>query len=404
MFLAAVASADPARMLSAHLPAPPRGRCIVVGAGKAAAAMAAALDAAWPDVALSGAVVTAYGHEQPAGRIQVLTAAHPVPDENSVAAARTMLALVQNLTPEDLVIALISGGGSALLAAPAGTITLAEKQDISRALLASGAAIGEINTVRKQLSAIKGGKLAAAAQPARVVSLLISDIPGDDPALIASGPTIPDNSTAAQAREILARYRIFVPPAAASWLARERTQAAFPADIRMIATPLQALQAAAVVAATAGYTPLILGDALEGEAAQLGIALAGIARSCATHGHPLEPPCALISGGETSVTLGAGTKGEGGRNSEFCLSLAIELQGAPNIWALAADSDGIDGASPAAGAIVSPDSLRRASLNPRACLDAHDSYSFFEALGDLVVTGPTRTNVNDIRMILVDKP
>ena len=407
MFDAAVASADPRKAIASHLPDKPKGRCIVVGAGKASAAMAAGLDAAWRDVDLSGLIVTRYGYGAAAGRIEVMEAAHPVPDANSALAATRMLEAVRGLGADDLVIALVSGGGSALMTAPAGAMTLADKQAVNRALLASGATISEMNVVRKHLSAIKGGRLAAAASPARVVTLVISDIPGDDPAAIASGPTLPDPSTRAEAREIVARYGLDLPSAARAVLdgdAETPKPGAFPVDIRMIASPSIALRAAADVARADGLHPLILGDALEGEAREAGTLMAGIARSVAAHGLPVAAPALLLSGGETTVTIGKGPAGRGGRNTEFLLALAVALQGAPDIWAIAGDTDGIDGTEDAAGALVAPDTLARgvaAGLQPRQFLVAHDSYSYFDALGDLIKTGPTMTNVNDIRAILI---
>jgi hydroxypyruvate reductase len=408
VFDAAVASADPHLVLAAHLPPKPRGRCVVVGCGKSAASMAAALEAAWPDVSLSGVVVTRYGHEVPTQRITVLSSSHPVPDANSEIAARRMLETVKDLTAEDLVIALISGGGSALMALPAPGLTLADKQAINRALLASGAPIGEMNVVRKHLSAIKGGRLAAAARPARMLTLAISDVPGDDPGIIASGPTVPDASSFADARAILARYGIKETPAMTRWLS-EGEETPKPgsldhAEFHLIATPAMALAAAAETARAYGVTPLILGDALEGESSAMGTVLAGIARSVATHGQPLPMPALLLSGGESTVTIGANGAGRGGRNTEFLLALAVALNGAPGIHAIAGDTDGIDGTEDAAGAIITPTTLARAraaGLDPRAVLAGHDSYSLFDATGDLVRTGPTLTNVNDIRAILV---
>ena len=408
IFAAAVTSADPQRCLAAHLPEKPAGRCIVVGAGKASASMAAALENAWPDVPLEGLVVTRHGHAVPTRRLEVLEAGHPVPDEASEAAARRMLATVSGLGRDDLVIALISGGGSATLALPAEGLTLSDKQQVTRSLLRSGAAIDEMNVVRQYLSAIKGGLLAAAAAPARVVTLAISDVPGDSPALIASGPTVASERSLERVREILARHRIDPPPAVQEFLRRPGPWPVVPAaaDFRLIATPFMALQAAAVCALSHGFTPLLLGDALEGESRELAVALAGIARSVRRHARPAAPPAALLSGGETTVTVGDTGRpvGSGGRNTELLLSLAIALRGAGNVWALAADSDGIDGSGDAAGAIVAPDTLARAAaagLDARALLDAHDSYRFFHSLGDLVTTGPTHTNVNDIRVILV---
>ena len=407
VFDAAVASADPRRAVARRLPDKPRGRCVVVGAGKASAAMAAALDAAWPDVDLSGVVVTRYGYSVPAGRIAILEAAHPVPDEMSLEAARRMLAAVGGLTADDLVIALVSGGGSALMTLPAGAMTLADKQAVNAALLRSGAPIAEMNIVRKHLSAIKGGKLAMAARPARVVTLVISDVPGDDPAAIASGPTLPDPSTKSEAAAIVARYGLALPPAALAALeSGDETPkpGAFEPDVRIIAAPRLALEAAAGVARREGLTPVILGDALEGEAREVGTVMAGVARSVALHGSPVPPPALLLSGGETTVTIGSGGAGKGGRNTEFLLGLSLALAGADAIWAIAGDSDGIDGTEDAAGAIVAPDTLVRAKnagLDARAFLTAHDSYTFFDRLGDLVRTGPTLTNVNDIRALLV---
>jgi hydroxypyruvate reductase len=407
IFDAAVASADPKLTIAGALPAKPKGRCIVVGAGKASAAMAAGLDAAWPDVDLSGVIVTRHGHSVPAGRIEVLEASHPVPDETSEAAAVRMLRAVDGLSADDLVIALISGGGSALMTLPAPPMTLADKQAVNRALLASGATIAEMNVVRKHLSAIKGGRLALAARPARLTTLVISDVPGDDPAAIASGPTHPDPSTKAEAQEIVRRFAIDLPEAARRVLA-EADETPKPgeidADVRLIAAPSLALEAAARTARDEGLAPIILGDALEGEARELGTVMAGIARSVAMHAQPGPAPAVLLSGGEATVTIGRGPAGRGGRNTEFLLALAVALSGAPDIWAIAGDSDGIDGTEDATGALIGPDTLQRAaaeSLDARAFLAAHDSYTFFDRLGDLVRTGPTLTNVNDIRAVLI---
>ena len=409
VFDAAVAAADPLNMLAAHLPEKPKGRCIVVGAGKSAAVMAAALEAAWPDVAMSGAVVTRYGHAVPTRRIEVIEASHPVPDANSERGARRLLELVHGLEPDDLVLALISGGGSALLALPADGLTLADKQVVNRALLASGATITEMNAVRKHLSAIKGGRLAAAAAPARVVTLAISDVPGDDPAVIASGPTVPDATSFADARALVARFGLDLPAQVVARLARDDDETPKPgslpnAEFHLIATPAMALRAAADTARGLGLTPLILGDALEGESRELGIVMAGIARSVRDHSLPLAAPALLLSGGETTVTIGSGKAGRGGRNTEFLLGLAVALAGLPGVWAAAGDTDGIDGTEDAAGAIVAPDTLARsasAGLSARAVLAAHDSYSLFDAIGDLIRTGPTLTNVNDIRAVLI---
>ena len=408
IFDAAVAAADPRVMLGEHLPARPAGRCVVVGCGKSAACMAASLEDAWPDVDLSGLVVTRYGHAVPTRRIEVMQSSHPVPDAHSELAARRMLETVQGLGPDDLVIALISGGGSSLMALPAPGLTLLDKQAMNRALLASGATIGEMNIVRKHLSAIKGGRLAAACAPARLLTLAISDVPGDDPAVIASGPTVADPSSFADAREILARYGIAPTAAMAAWMDEGRETpkpGSLPhASFQLIATPAMALEAAARVARAHGVTPMILGDALEGESREIGIVMAGIAASIRSHGHPVAAPALLLSGGETTVSIGPAGAGRGGRNTEFLLSLAVTLRGAPGIWAAAGDTDGIDGTEDAAGAIVTPDTLGRAralGLDPRGVLAAHDSYSLFDATGDLIRTGPTLTNVNDIRAILV---
>lgn len=407
IFMTAVTSADPSKVLQQHLPSPPRGRCVVVGAGKASAAMAAALEAAWPSVDLSGVVVTRYGHAVPTGRIEIIEASHPVPDDRSAEAAKRILAAVEGLTADDMVIALISGGGSALMVSPAEGMTLADKMAVNRALLASGATISEMNAVRKHLSRIKGGRLAMAAKPARVVSLLISDVPGDDPSEIASGPTVADPSDIETVREIVSRYALDLPENVRKVLEKgEETPKAgdIAEDIRLIAAPSLALQAAADEAVKLGLTPLILGDSLEGESRDVGAVMAGIAISARRKGLPLKGPAVLLSGGETTVTIGKGPAGKGGRNTEFLLSLALTLKGADGIWAIAGDSDGIDGVEDAAGAVVTPDTLARmraAGVDPRQSLVSHDSYTAFRAAGDLVVTGPTLTNVNDIRAILI---
>jgi glycerate-2-kinase len=410
MFDAAVRSADPRAMLAPHLPDRPAGRVVVVGAGKSAAVMAAALEAAWPDVPMTGLVVTRYGHAVTTARIEVVEASHPVPDAAGESAAARILALVQGLTADDLVLALISGGGSALMPLAAPGLTLADKQAVNRALLACGATINEMNVVRRHLSAIKGGRLAAAAHPARMVTLAISDVPGDDPAAIASGPTVPDPSSFADARAIVARYGIALPDVVRAHLEAAAEETPKPGDprltraeYRMIATPLMSLEAAAAEARALGLTPIILGDALEGEAREAGTLLAGIARSVAAHGQPIASPAVLLSGGETTVTLG-GAKGAGGRNGECLLGLAAALAGHPGIWALMADTDGIDGSEDNAGAVATPDTLARsraAGTDPLAALSAHRSHDVFKTLGDLVVTGPTLTNVNDFRAILV---
>jgi hydroxypyruvate reductase len=407
MFDAAVASADPARAVVRALPAKPRGRCVVVGAGKASAAMAAGVDAAWPDVNLSGVVVTRYGHSVPAGRIEILQAAHPLPDAASELAARRILGAVEGLSPDDLVIAVMSGGGSALMSLPMSPMTIADKLAVNKALLASGATIAEMNIVRKHLSAIKGGRLARAAGAAPIVTLVISDIPGDDPAAIASGPTLPDFSTRADALEIARRFEIDLPEAARLVLetADETPKPGeIDVDVRIVAAPSLALAAAAAAARDEGLTPVILGDAIEGEARELGTVMAGIAQSIATHAQPAAAPAVLLSGGETTVSIGRGPAGRGGRNTEFLLALAVALGGHPHIWAVAGDSDGIDGTEDAAGAFIGPETLVRArakGLDARVSLAAHDSYTFFEAIDDLLRTGPTLTNVNDIRAVLI---
>ena len=408
LFRAAVDAATPARVLRRHLPPPPRGRTVVVGAGKAAAAMAEAVEQAWSG-ALSGQVVTRYGHAVPCRHITVIEAGHPVPDAAGTEAAQRILQLVSGLSEDDLVLCLISGGGSALLVLPAHGLSLSDKRDVTAALLKSGATIGEINTVRKHLSAIKGGRLGAAAAPARLVTLAISDVPGDDPATIASGPTVADPTRFADARAVLEKYRITPPEAVARRLLAELDETPKPGDPRLarasfalIARPLGSLQAAAEVARAAGITPLILGDALEGEAREVGRALAGIALSAAMHGMPVKPPAVLLSGGETTVTVRG--HGRGGRNAELLLGLGLALEGHPGIHAIACDTDGIDGTETNAGALWAPDSAARAralGLDPAKRLDDNDAYSLFAALDDLVVTGPTLTNVNDFRAILI---
>ncbi len=409
LFAAAIAAADPARVVPPHLPPPPRGRTIVLGAGKASAAMAKAVEDNWPGP-LCGLVVTRYGHGVPCQRIEIVEAAHPVPDENGERAALRILELAASAGPDDLVLCLISGGGSALLALPAAGITLADKQAVNRALLACGADIGEMNTVRKHLSASKGGRLAVAAWPAPLMALAISDVPGDDLAIIASGPTVADPSTFADARAVLAHYGITPPASVAARFAEATDETPKPGDERLshagaviVASPLASLEAAADVARAAHVTPLILGDALEGEARELGRAIAGIAQSVRRNRQPLAPPAVLISGGETTVTV-RGKGGKGGRNTEFLAGLAVALNRAPGIFALAGDTDGIDGSEDNAGALLTPDTLVRArglGLDLRASLAANDCWSAFDALGDLVVTGPTLTNVNDFRAVLV---
>jgi hydroxypyruvate reductase len=405
MFEAAVAAADPALCLPPHLPPAPRGRTIVVGAGKAAASMARAVEAHWRGP-LEGLVVTRYGHALATDRIEVVEAAHPVPDDAGRAAAGRILDAVRGLGADDLVLVLISGGGSALLSLPADGLTLDDKQAVNRALLRSGAPIGQMNTVRKHLSLIKGGRLAAAAAPARVVTLAISDVPGDDPAVIGSGPTVADPTSFAEARAILGQYAIEPPPAVARHLEAARDETPKPGDPRLgaartvlIATPMRALEAAAELAREAGYETRILGDAIEGEAREVAAEHAALALAGAEEGRPL----ALLSGGETTVTV-RGRGGRGGRNAEYMLALAIALQGSPGIHAIACDTDGIDGTEDNAGAVIGPESLARArdlGLDALALLRANDAYAFFEALGDLVISGPTLTNVNDFRAILI---
>ena len=409
MFDAAVAAAQPALCLPPHLPPPPKGRTIVIGAGKASAAMARALEDHWAGP-LEGLVVTRYGYEVPCARIEIVQAAHPVPDAAGIEAAERIRQLVTGLTADDLVIALISGGGSSLLVAPGEGLTLADKQAVNTALLHSGASISEMNCVRRHLSSLKGGRLAAVCHPAQVWTLLISDVPGDDPIDIASGPTVGDPTTCADALAIVERYRISVPAAVRHLLESGAGETIKPGDprlqgiqTRMITAPQIALEAAAQVARDAGITPYILGDSLEGEARDLGKAMAGITRQVALHGQPFQTPCVLLSGGEATVTL-RGT-GRGGRNVEFLLSLGVALNGLPGVYALAGDTDGVDGAEEIAGALLTPDTLARAwalGTNPRSSLDNNDGHGFFQALGDAVVTGPTLTNVNDFRAILIE--
>jgi hydroxypyruvate reductase len=413
LFDAALAAADPSQALEGRIPAPVRGRTVVVGAGKASAAMARAFEAAWPGP-LEGLVITRYGHGVPCGRIEVVEAGHPVPDAAGEQAARRILALARGLGPEDQLVFLASGGGSALLSVPAPQITLADKQAVTRALLRSGATITEINTVRKHLSAIKGGRLAAAAAPAPIVTLAISDVPGDDPAVIASGPTVPDPSTFADARSVLAMRRITEPEAVVTRLAGQAEETPKPEDpifdrarFDLIASPQRSLQAAAAAAERRQIIPIVLSDRIEGEARQVALVHAAIAFQVRAGkfrvgGHLVSSPAVILSGGETTVTVtGAG---RGGRNTEFLLALAVALDHAEGIWALACDTDGIDGTEDNAGAIVYPDSLARASargISAQDALSAHDGYGFFAALGDLVITGPTLTNVNDFRAVLV---
>ncbi len=412
MFDAAVAAAHPSLCLPPHLSkiAPPKGRTIVVGAGKAAASMAAAVEAHWQGGPLEGLVVTRYEHGAMTKQIEVIEASHPVPDAAGREAAKRILQKVQGLTQDDLVLALISGGGSALMALPAEGVTLEEKQAVNKALLKSGATISEMNCVRKHLSAIKGGRLARAAAPARVVSLLISDVPNDDLSVIASGPTVPDPSTRQDALAVIAKYKIDAPAAVLKHLASLECETPKPGDPVfekvqniLIATPQGSLDAAAALAKSAGFTPCILGD-LEGESRDVALVHAGIAKQIALHGQPFEPPVAIISGGETTVTVRG--SGKGGRDAEFLLGLLLALEGFGAIAGIACDTDGIDGVETNAGAIMTADSFARAQkagLDLKGLFANNDAFTAFEALGDLVVTGPTRTNVNDFRVILVPK-
>jgi hydroxypyruvate reductase len=409
MFDAAIASAQPAVCIPSHLPPAPRGRMIVIGAGKASAAMAQAVERNW-NGSMSGLVVTRYGYAVPCKQIEIVEAAHPVPDAAGMRAAQRMLDLVRALSADDLVLCLISGGGSALLPLPAKGLTLDLKQNVSRALLASGATISEMNCVRRHLSAIKGGRLAAAGYPAQVLTLLISDVPGDRPVDIASGPTVADPTTSADALGIVRRYGIELPPAVLELLESGRGESVKPGDPRLarartvtIATPQMALEAAAAVSRDAGIAAHILSDAIEGEAKDVGKVFAGIAHQVAERSQPFAAPCVLLSGGETTVTVRGG--GRGGRNVEYLLSLAIALEGHGRIHALAGDTDGVDGQEEIAGAYLSPDSLARAlalGLKPKDLLDNNDAHGFFGALGDSVITGPTLTNVNDFRAILIE--
>ena len=414
MFDGAVAAAAPEQSLVEHLPPPPRGRTVVVGAGKAAASMASVVEKAWrnqnPRGAIAGLVITRYGHGVRTDQIEVVEAAHPVPDQAGLDAARRTLDLVQALGPDDLVLCLVSGGGSALLTLPAEGITLGEKQSVTHQMLRCGATISEINCVRKHLSAIKGGQLAQLAAPAEVVTLTISDVPGNDPAVIASGPTVADPTTFADARAVLGKYKINAPPGVAAHLmaaARETPKPGDPAlersSVRTIVTPQEALEAAAIVAEAAGIRPLILSDSMEGESRAVALTHAAIAREIVSHGKPTKPPCVILSGGETTVTIRG--DGRGGPNAEFLLALALELNGEPCVHAIACDTDGIDGSEDNAGAVISPDTLQRGLLwgaKAQDYLSNNDAYSFFQGIGDLVVTGPTRTNVNDFRAILIE--
>ncbi|MDF1748930.1 MAG: glycerate kinase [Alphaproteobacteria bacterium] len=408
LFDAALAAADPLQCVPPLLPEKPGRRTVLIGAGKASALMAQAIEKAWPHP-LEGLVVTRYGHAVPCERVEIVEAAHPVPDAAGEAAAQRILDLASELGPEDLLICAISGGGSALLSLPGDGLTLEDKQSVNKALLRSGAAIGEMNCVRKHLSAIKGGRLAAAAYPARVHTILISDVPGDDPAVIASGPTVPDESTLEQAREILERRKIGVSDAVRARLNQPEAETPGFDDplfekttTVMAARPLASLQAAAEIARQMGITPIILGDALEGESREVATVMAGIARSIREHGLPVPAPAVLLSGGETTVTIKG--DGIGGPNAEFTLALAVALKGMAGVYGLACDTDGVDGAAEVAGALIDPDTLTRAEaagLNARSALENNDAHCFFEALGDQIKPGPTLTNVNDFRAVLI---
>jgi hydroxypyruvate reductase len=412
-FRTAVGAADPLKIVARHLPAPPRGRTLAIGAGKAAAAMAAAVENGWPAGApLSGLVITRYSHGLPTKHIEVVEAGHPVPDEAGERAAQRIRDEVAKLGPDDLLLALVSGGGSALLSLPVASISMADLKATTKELLRCGAKIEEINTVRKHLSAIQGGRLAAQCK-APILALVISDVTGDDPTHIASGPCAPDPTTYADAQAILARYGCTVPPAVSETLARgqrgELAETPKPGDPvfahvenRVIATAQQSLQAAADKFLGNDITPVILGDSVTGEAREVAKVYGAFARQIRAHGTPFKPPVALISGGECTVTVKG--QGRGGRCAEFLLALAADLEGAPGIFALAADTDGIDGSEDNAGAVLAPDTLARAQaqgLRADQRLADNDGYGFFSALGDLVVTGPTRTNVNDYRVILI---
>ena len=414
-FHAALAAADPSKIVGAHLPPPPRGRTLVVGAGKAAASMAAAVESHWPaNAPLEGVVITRYAHGVPTQRIRVVEAGHPVPDEKGQEAAREILETARALGEDDLLLVLVSGGGSSLLALPAEGVAMEDLKQVTRALLASGAPIQDMNTVRKHLSAIQGGRLAAVTR-ARVHALVISDVTGDDPTHIASGPCAPDPTTYRDALDILARFGVDPPAAIREHLERGTAggiaetpkpgDAAFArAENRVIATAHQSLLAAATFFQGHGIASMVLGDSVTGESSEVAKVYGALAREVRFHGHPVKPPVALISGGETTVSLRG--KGRGGRCTEFLLSLAVDLEGLERTWAIACDTDGIDGSEDNAGAVLSPDALARArsaGVEAKKLLANNDGYGFFSALGELVVTGPTRTNVNDYRVILVEK-
>ncbi len=409
LFEAAIAAGLPEQCVRQALPDPPRGRTVVLGAGKAAASMARAVEQNWT-APLEGLVVTRYGHGAKTDRIEVVEAAHPVPDAAGRQAASRMLNLASGLGPDDLALCLVSGGGSALLANPVQSVTLDEKREVTRSLLRSGASIAEINVVRKHLSAIKGGRLAEACHPARVVTLAISDVAGDDPSIIASGPTVPDPSTTGDAISVIERYGIQAADAVIKHLRSGSAETAKPGDpafsrdeYSIVATGQRALDAAASIVTAAGFTPLVLGDRVEGEARQVAEAHAALVLQMRGGDHRVQPPCVVLSGGETTVTIRGG--GQGGPNTEYLLALGLALNGARGIWALAADTDGLDGVGDNAGAILAPDSLgriRRQGLDPEAALTDNDAYAIFDGIGDLVFTGPTRTNINDFRAILIE--
>ena len=410
LFEAAVEAADPLAAIRAHLPEKPKGRTIVVGAGKAASQMAAAFESLW-DGPLEGAVVARHGPIATCERIRVLQSAHPVPDEAGLAGSAELLRLVEGLTPDDLVVALVSGGGSSLLPAPPQGLTLADEIAVNRALLASGAPISAMNVVRKHVSRIKGGRLAFAAAPARVVSLIVSDVPGDNPAFVASGPTIPDSSTPADALAIISRYGMILPDAVMRHLGSEHAAAPKPGhpvftnqQHHIIASAAVSLEAAAAKARTLGVEAVILSDAIEGEARDIGRMHAAIARETALRNRPFSKPVVILSGGETTVTISGDAFGKGGRNSEFLLSFALDIDGVEGVHALAADTDGIDGSEDNAGAFADGftiSRMRAAGADPRDHLARHDAWSAFSASGDLFVPGPTGTNVNDLRALLV---
>ncbi|BAS39042.1 hydroxypyruvate reductase [Klebsiella oxytoca] len=408
MFLAAIESAQPHHNIPKYLPKDSKGKLIVIGAGKASAAMAKAVEDNW-DGELGGLVITRYGYSVPCEHIEIAEAAHPIPDEAGLSASKRLLSLVSHLSEQDTVLCLISGGGSSLLTLPFEGISLDEKQAINQELLKSGATIGEMNCVRRHLSAIKGGRLAAACNPAKLITLMISDVPGDDPRDIASGPTVADSSTCADALDIINRYNINLSDYVTDLLIAGDTESIKPGDMclknseaYMISTPQLALETAADMATKQGLSAYILGDSIEGESRDVGKVMAGIARQVVLHYQPFSRPCVILSGGETTVTVRG--NGRGGRNVEFLLSLGLQLHGQPGVYALAGDTDGVDGQEEIAGAWISPDTLKRAAqagLYARQALDNNDAHGFFEAIGDSIITGPTCTNVNDFRCLLI---